>query len=128
MKTSEVLVNPVDNVVTSLQEKSKELWEIINKYESEKESSQLTTVLRGAIESKVILSYKDAFLTETYLKENPQHKSSLIKLQNVISRLLEILEAGIAIHSKTTEDSVLQESLSSQFIKMKEELSKSLIF
>ena len=68
--------------------------------------------------------YKDTFFTPDYLVENPDQKALVTKLQERMNEQIDIVEKGLAIHSRLCPEEMhaLQEQLESVFAKMKAEV------
>jgi dedicator of cytokinesis protein 3 len=121
LKQNEIILSPIDNAVNTIQEKNKELLEIIGKHESMKDNvSPFTMVLKGVIDAAVnggVKMYKDAFFNQDYFQQNPDKKDAMEKLKESFDDQLEILEKGLGIHSKICPDDMreLQEQLEVQF-------------
>ena len=65
--------------------------------------------------------YKEAFFGPDYIQENPDKKSSVSKLKEVLNEQLEIVERGLNIHAKICPEDLgaLQETLETQWATMK---------
>lgn len=85
--------------------------------------SQLTMKIQGVVDAAVnggTTKYEEAFLTEEYLKMNPNDASLVEKLKNLIADQIPILEVALSVHRmKVSHDLLpLHERLEECFIKM----------
>jgi len=133
IKKKEVEVTPVDNAINAIQDKSKELLEVITKHENggRDNISPFTMVLKGVIDAAVnggTKLYRDAFLSADYLVIQPDKKPSVNKLKESFREQLEIVEKGLIIHAKICPEdlSSLQTQLEETFAKTKQDLLKDI--
>lgn len=85
--------------------------------------SQLTMKIQGVVDAAVnggTIKYEEAFLSEDYLKMNPDDTSSVEKLQNLIADQIPILDVALSVHRMKVSPELLplHERLEECFTKM----------
>ncbi|KAJ3425820.1 dedicator of cytokinesis [Anaeramoeba flamelloides] len=101
----DVELSPIQNAVSSVEEKNKDLILIIKKYQSseEKNTNPFSMALNGVIDAAVnggVFRYIDAFFGEEYIKNNTNDKDLVVQLKKGLQNQLNILDDGIYLHNK----------------------------
>lgn len=89
--------------------------------------NQLTMKIQGVVDAAVnggTSKYEEAFLVEEYLKMNPNDKSLVEKLENLIADQIPILEFALSVHRmKVSSDLLpLHERMEECFHKMQQHI------
>eukprot|EP01156_Anaeramoeba_ignava_P005889 Anaeramoba_ignava/a347240_105.p1 GENE.a347240_105~~a347240_105.p1 ORF type:complete len:1633 (+),score=550.04 a347240_105:713-4900(+) len=121
-----VETTPIETAIISIEKKNQEINEANKLYSkmSQQQTSPFSMLLQGVINAAVnggVMNYKEAFLYDNYIHENPSHASFLIKLKNALRKQLNILEKGLKIHEKlvTVQTKPLHLKLSKSLMKLK---------
>ena len=122
VKIVDSMLSPIDNVLRNVIEKNKELQEYVTKYESSPKDSNpapFAMLLKGVLDAASnggFAAYKDIFLSEEFLKANPDKKSSADQLREALREQLQIVGKGLNIHSRfASDDQSTFQALDSQF-------------
>jgi len=111
IKKVEVTLSPVENAVNSIKDKNKELVANIEKYYQSKEyASPFTMLLNGVIDAAVnggVEKYADAFLSNTFVGQNPDKKPLVEDLKEGFKKQATLLEKGLLIHKQLCPETML---------------------
>jgi len=119
-ETKEAIMDPIDNAISSMLSKTKEIYEMIDKYDKEKEKIEnnetitlninpFTMLLQGVINAAVNGGselYRQVFLIQEFINSNPNKKPQILKLKENFLEQLEALETGMKLHNKLITDKI----------------------
>ncbi|KAK9764626.1 Deoxycytidine kinase 1 [Basidiobolus ranarum] len=115
--------SPIENAVAAMKSKTKELSALEKKYQtyvgtdtSKINSNPLAMALNGAIDAPVnggVSMYKQAFLTDEFIKQNPDKEQTVNQLLSLIDEQILVIQRCLAIHNRIaqTEMRPLHENL-----------------
>eukprot|EP00742_Colponemidia_sp_Colp-10_P004488 GILJ01004791.1.p1 GENE.GILJ01004791.1~~GILJ01004791.1.p1 ORF type:complete len:1775 (+),score=309.30 GILJ01004791.1:791-5326(+) len=124
----ELLLSPIENAVNNIADKTVELIAKsaqVREFKGETaDTGPLSMTLNGVIDAAVnggVEKYREAFLSDEYIRENPTHAPLSAKLRQVLKDQLKALEEGLTIHGLKCADAMrpLHEHLTNQLAKMK---------
>lgn len=119
---------PVQNAVSMVQDKNREIQQVTAKQEAA--GSTLTLVLKGVIDAAVnggTALYTQAFLNDSYLTSHPGDIGLCEQLQSALEQQIPLLEDGLRVHGRmcSAEMAGLQEQLEMQLKTMTDQLRVS---
>jgi hypothetical protein len=106
--TKEQILEPIDNSITFMSSKNKEIYEGIEKYDKAGINiSPMTMLLKGVIDAAVNggpALYKEVFLNPAFINENPSKKAQIVHLKDLFFDQIEACETGMKVHERLVND------------------------
>ena len=121
---------PLENAVETMQRANEELRSLILEHQDQNPPlNPLSMKLNGIIDAAVMggtAKYEQAFFTDQYIEEHPEHAEKIQVLKNLIAEQVPLLENGIKIHQyKKTEDlKPLHDRLETMFDTMRSQVEE----
>ena len=117
---------PLEAQIKAMQGANAELRDIVLSHinNPELQLQPLTMKLNGIIDAAVAggtANYDKAFLTDTYLEENPDHAENLNKLKQQLANQIPLLQIALQIHDERKSDQMapLHDRMAAMFKNMK---------
>ncbi|KAM9968732.1 hypothetical protein ACTFIW_000606 [Dictyostelium discoideum] len=130
VERKQVEISPIENALNSIVQKNDELAARIDRHQANTQESisPLTMLLNGIIDASVNggVSRYETFMSEDYLKQNPEYKNIAELLKSALDQQLVIVEQGLKLHSqlRPPEMAAMQDKLETFFITMKNSRQK----
>ncbi|PRP85542.1 hypothetical protein PROFUN_06774 [Planoprotostelium fungivorum] len=129
----EVWVSPIENALSSVSGKNREIEEMVSEHERDpqRDLRPFTMTLNGVIDAAVnggVAKYQDAFLTPSYLSENPKNERLVDDLRWELVRQMSILTTGVKVHGARCGEDMrgLQEKLENFLARTKSDMLRSM--
>lgn len=118
-------ISPIECAIESMESINKMLYDLLIEHQNDPTLvvNQLTMKIQGVVDAAVnggTTKYEEAFLTDEYLKMNPNDFAFVEKLKNLIADQIPILEVSLNVHrlKVSSELQPLHERLEECFGKM----------
>ncbi|XP_064633276.1 dedicator of cytokinesis protein 3-like isoform X3 [Lineus longissimus] len=114
VKSNTINLSPIETAIDTMENMNAELHTLISTYSGsnpEKNINPLTMRLHGVIDAAVMggpKHYKEAFCSQDFCIEHPEHVDNIVKLKGLLTEQVTILEKGMKLHSKLHPPDILQ--------------------
>ncbi|KAK2861515.1 hypothetical protein Q5P01_001048 [Channa striata] len=129
-----VEVSPLENAVSVVENKNRELRTLISQYQHKQlhgNINLLSMTLNGVIDAAVnggIARYQEAFFDKEYISSHPEDTDKITQLKDLMQDQAHILGVGLAVHEKLVHPEMrpLHKKLIDQFHMMRSSLCHGL--
>jgi len=118
--------SPLENAVESMKTINQDLKSLLMKYlkNNDEPINPLSLKLNGVVDPRVMggfANYEKAFLTDSYLDQNPDDESKILELKDLIASQIPLLEEGVRIHGERVSAALkpLHDNMMTSFSELK---------
>ncbi|CAB3976622.1 dedicator of cytokinesis 1 isoform X2 [Paramuricea clavata] len=115
-------ISPINVALETMQLKNQDIKALSSRYRKNPQQNinPLSMTLNGVIDAAVmggIVNYNKAFLTEEFLKHNPNDAHNVDRLKQLVSEQYEILKDGMKVHAELVTEALrpFHENLEKRF-------------
>ncbi|CAH1784994.1 unnamed protein product [Owenia fusiformis] len=131
-QSESVKLTPIETAIDSMDGVNLELRGLVNKYtmDSARNLNPLTMRLNGVIDAAVnggASRYQDAFCSQEFAIEHPEHDSHICQLKSLFSEQIQLLEGALSLHGRLAPHQVqpLHQRMVQLFASMKKGIKDS---